>query len=715
MSCSAVDIGGDIYFMGSQQSIKLFAKSRQDFDKAFTKPRAAELICKYFQYGQKEMPDVAAADLTPLIDILQARYNTLKAAAPLNNSVLSMMSVLPYMKNLESILITLKAKLAKPAIRTEIQTTQRQTEQLREDFKSDENKLGTLLEFAYYMLHPEQVPTSIRSKWLEVVEELQRIRPERVVELIRDAVATGDEGTGERIEPFNYFQRLKLSNVATKPSIINSFEEAKKQIVENLQGKEQKRLTDRLKAVATILQIHGYLDTDKIDDLIKSANASATLEGISAELITKIGYSLDPIFSYFEKVYDPTYKFLKQAVGNYVSSGKVIPVSGLMRLVGFSNIINSLAKISLHRYYGIIRLDNLDPSIIEFLRELNTSIDDKLKREVSIDTYKSEFFQQLVSLPVTTKDAIKAAAIDHIGSSPIIGFFLSEQIDLPKNVNAMLQPKTGFLDKVSNEVKGKIAGKMQGPVYSQFLNALQEFFKPNSIFMICGKYENYPRMVPYRIMTMDTSVSPVVPVRIGNEDAIMAFIKENLNETDIRLYDLINSTNLYANAPLLAMLSLLSFKLQLPGTSEEVVKAGTFERVREDAYASIMRYIGNMKIELNTYMAEKKLSTKAMGELKDKIKYMEVMGSIDKVGRDIKRHLGGLDTKEKIDEEITKGEEALQGIVADARKKIDAAVAGPAAGAADVGAKLLKKAQAASAAVAANAAAQAQAQQPQNP
>jgi hypothetical protein len=698
MSCSAVDIGGDIYFMGSQQSIKLFAKSRQDFDRAFTKPRAAELICKYFQYGQKEMPNVTAADLMPLIDILQARYNILKVAVPLNNSVLSMMSVLPYMKNLESILIALKGKLAKPAIRTEIQTAQREQQQLREDFKSDENKLGTLLEFAYYMLHPEQVPTSIRSKWLEVVEELQRIRPERVVELIRDAVATGDEGTGERIEPFNYFQRIKLSNVATKPSIINSFEEAKKQIVENLQGKEQKRLTDRLKAVATILQIHGYLDTDKVDDLIKSANASATLEGISAELITKIGYSLDPIFSYFEKVYDPTYKFLKQAIGNYVSTGKVIPVSGLMRLVGFSNTINSLAKTSLDRYYGIIRLDNLDPSIIEFLQELNTSIDDKLKREVSIDTYKSEFFQQLVSLPVTTKDAIRDAAIEHSGSSPVIGFFLSEQIDLPKNINALLQPKTGFLDKVSNDVKGKIAGKMQGPVYSQFLNALQDFFKPNSLFMICGKYENYPRRVPYKIMTMDTSVSPTKPIAIGNEDAIMAFIGENkLKETDIRLYDLINSTNLYANAPLLAMLSLLAFKLQLPGTSEEVVKAGTLERVREDAYASIMKYIGNMKIELNTYMAEK-IPAKRMNELKDKIKYMDVMGSIDKVGRDIKRLVGGLDTKEKIDEEITKREGDLQGIVVDTKKKIDAVVAGPAPGAAAAaaaGAKLLKTVQAA--------------------
>jgi len=691
MSCNAVDIGGDKYFMGSQQEIKLFAKTRQDFDRAFIKPRAAELLCKYFPYGRKPEP-VAPGDLKPLITVLQARFDTLKQTAPLNNSVLSTMAILPYMKNLEGILVELKSKLQVPETRVQIATQERQIEQLREDFKTDENKFGTLLEFAYYMLHPEQVPETVRGKWLEVVEELQRIRPESVIQLIRDSLATDPE---EKIEPLNYFQRIKLSKVATKPQIENAFEEAKKEIVENLQGKEQKRLTERLKAVATILQIHGYLDTDQVDELIKSANASRMIEGVSAELITKIGYSLDPIFSYFEKIYDPTYKFLKQVVGNFVSGGNTIPVSGLMRLVGFSNTINSLAKTTLDRYYGILRLDNIEPATVEFLRSLNTAIDDKLKREVSIDTYKSEFYQQLLSLPVTTKDAIRDAAIEHSGSSPVIGFFLSEQIDLPKDVNAMIQPKTGFLDKVANDVKGKIAGKMDGPTYSQFLLALQAFFKPNSLFMICGKYENFPRKVPYRLWTVDTSISPTKPVQIGNEDAIMAFAAgAKLAPTDIRLYDLINSTNLYANASLLAMLSLLAFKLQLPGTTEGVVQAGIIERLREDAYKSIVNLIAAKKLEIESLLSTE-VPTKKVSEIKGKIKYDVIMEAVDKIGRDVKRHLSGLDTKEAIDAEISSKDTELQVLVADTGKKIKSALAGPALPPA-VAAELAKGATAAS-------------------
>jgi hypothetical protein len=228
--------------------------------------------------------------------------------------------------------------------------------------------------------------------------------------------------------------------------------------------------------------------------------------------------------------------------------------------------------------YGILRITNVKPELINFLRSINVEIEKELRKEGDGERAKSKLYRQLLSLPILKPVDIAQQAIQRMNALYMAGIFLSEQIILPE------EKKFGDVFSkllISNRVdydKLRKANKLTSDFFPKGYKAMTEYFIPNCIYIVNGNNQNYPNAVPYKLWTIDMKDTTMAKKEIN--DDITQFQKDN--DITFSLGDIVSSAGLYVNTPLLAMFSLIAFKSQLP-----TAKVETIEEIEEEGEISL--------------------------------------------------------------------------------------------------------------------------------
>ena len=589
--CKFIDIGGDQYYLGNPgDTYKLGPKDRAAFNAAFSDSRAETLLCKYFEAGHDRHASVDPADLKPLIDVLERRRALLASSAKIHSIVLADAPTRKYLANLDKILADLKGR---PGAAAGVGIAPRKSanvEYLQSWTNAD--RFLALVQIAWYMLHPEAAEADgiTGASWIDAMKSLKRTDLLGIIDAIK--TENSKETAAVPIEPLNYFSRITLSEVAGAKSMTNALEKAKMQAIMNVREKERRLIASRLKNILTVLNIHGYIDQNKMNMLTNAGagagagataaatNAATAISDISNTLVQRLGYSLEPVMSHFRQVYKPVFEFLEKVVKEY--SGDV-PVEGLLQLVSIANEINLRAAIkkqgaaitSGEHAYGIRRIDGVDPVVVDFLQHLNEQVDRRFEEMVAkqpqakadITERKLRFMQQLLSLPPIEAKQVEEYAKDKMQLNVTTGIYHPSQIVLPVKA-VFTDPKMGLLAKYkkhfSDTKKGIPLEALENLSVADAYREMQEFFATTGekvpLFMISGLYSGFPGRVPYKLYKAEIKGGRLETTDI-EKTALTEFTPK------FKLYDVVTLVDKYANASLLSMLALIVFYNGLPAAA----------------------------------------------------------------------------------------------------------------------------------------------------
>lgn len=543
-----IDIGSDIYDLTKDVDIKLFAKGINEFNKAFPS-NSSSLLCKYFKYKNQKYTDIDAEDIDNVLNILDKRKKDIESSLSVNSkSEIAKILTSRYLNNINTIIHKIKTRGEEPSIIEKKTDISKITKDLNNELINDDAKFNLLLKIAWYMLHTDKITTDGKRKWLSFINEVKKNTEKVLIDNIGNALK---EKTGRTISPLNYFERMKLTEVVTKDTLVDTFETAKHKIIEDLRSQEVDILTNRLQGILAILHLHGYLEGKEVKDILEDASG-ALVNGLSNEIVTKMGYSLIPIFYYFKKVYDPAYSF----VNTIVKENNNIPIDDLLRLVALGNYSSNTP------IQGIIRLENVPEKVITFLNKFNEKIDESISEEVGSTMKKRYIYQQLLSLPSIKKDSIASAVIRRIDRNNNIGFYLKNQITLPTQ-EEYRTGDTNIINKFkqSNPLKKAQEDKLLETFsYVDTYKALTNFFEKDTLYMMVGPFDDFPNNVLYKPYTLDFFSETFNPT----------IISDALSYYNFSLADVTSKLNYYINTPLISMMSLIAFNNQLPGVSEEI-------------------------------------------------------------------------------------------------------------------------------------------------
>jgi hypothetical protein len=590
--CSIVDIGGDKYFMGEGRPLEYAIKTREEFNVAYADlklgkniphPRIPALMCYYFPFspiGNAKRPEIQADDIDLVVNTLNQRIKNLEESIKISNTSLYAQRNRKIANNLKDIVRSITKESETPDKAVEIEGVREATKVLEKEYKNQDAAFDALVEFAWFMLHPEEVPGTVKTKWAELIKELKNLNIRSVIQQIKNE---SKEESDIPIEPLNYFSRLDLSEVIKKDTLQSALDKAKEQAIADLRNKQRKQYAERLKSIVTILHLHGYLSTDGMNKITDTSLNSVDrfISDVSSSLVNKIGYSLDPIFNYFKKIYDPAYTFVDTSVKTFIGRNIKIPIDDLINLITYSNILLLEERKPGQTYtskYGIMRITNVKPELIDFLRSINVEIEKELRKEGDGERAKSKLYRQLLSLPILKPVDIAQQAIQRMNALSMAGIFLSEQIVLPD------EKKFGDVFSkllISNRVdydKLRKANKLTSDFFPKGYKAMTEYFIPNCIYIVNGNNQDYPNAAPYRLWTIDMKDTTMAKKEFS--DAITQFQKDN--GITFSLGDIVSSAGLYVNTPLLAMFSLIAFKSQL-----STAKVETIEEIEEEGEISL--------------------------------------------------------------------------------------------------------------------------------
>ena len=648
-TCNIVDIGGDKYFMGEGRPLEYAIKTREEFNVAYTDPkrgtnkphpRIPELMCKYFPFigiGEAKQPEIDAGDIDLLLTTFNNRIKNLDESIKITNTSLHAQRNRKILINLRQIVSDLTFEAEIPEKKEEVVALKEATRILEAEYSNQSKAFDALLQFSWFMLHPDDVPGNVKKKWTDLIKELKGLDIKSVINQIKKE---SKEEPGTVVEPLNYFSRLDLQEIIKEEELDSALSKAKDQAIADLRNKQRDKLAERLKSIATILQLHGYLSVDGVNKIANTTGNSIDkfITDISSSLIDKIGYSFDPIFAYFKKIYDPTYSFINNTVKNFIGRNINIPIDDLIHLINASNILLTEGLKPGQTYiskYGIMRLDNVKPELINLLRSINVEIEKELKKE-SVEREKSKFYRQLLSLPIVKPVDIASQAIQRMNALPIAGIFLPEQIILPEEKDFSKVYTKLYISNRTDYDKLVRANKLTSDFFPVGYIAMKEFFKQDSIYIVFGNYQGYPDRVPYRLWTLDMKDNSLTKKPVN--DAITKFQKDN--NITLSLHDIVADAGIYTNTPLLAMFSLVSFNQQLPTPKATIEDLHTLEeeekiisemdKKKEDIKTQIetLYKISIEKIDLDTNLTQTQKADKKDLEKADRDRYLAQIDSI---------------------------------------------------------------------------------------
>jgi hypothetical protein len=556
-----VDIGGERYFMGPQKPIELGFKSRQDFLNSFGKKRETERILREYMYyelgSKKRLQFDSADDKAALIKILKTRAQQLEVSKEFTSSILKNTIIQRSYINIQRLIQQLEGPDYKgfelPKIPDLLPCTKAKTyiKQIPED-----RLFQMILEIAWYLLHPEKVPSKVQCDWAKLIKQLDTLRLGDVVSEIHQIEQTKSIPSSSKA--LNYFKKINLETVAKKESLSNALEEAAQMATQIQAENASNDAKQRLKTLLNILEIKKYLsnslqvDNDRLKivdataaEKIKSNMITNPMQGGSSKTLDKpLGTAMNPLFDYFKVVFDPIYSLINSSM----PSKQVIPQ--LTTLLHICNNLNpSETTTAGANTYGVYRIKNVDPELLQFINTMMSSTQTYVEK-FQDDKTKNQFNKQLFELPKVRLTSLLNRFVDSAtykdpDTIPYIQFFTV-------GGNMALKEKETFMNPKTPEMT------------EELFNVVNDFFTPSDIYIVCTKSENIKEDIPMNVYEIDYN-----QVDVGETGIQINNIPDNYfnkNKEPVVYMDKLVITKPYIvfNDAELALSILISFKDLMP-------------------------------------------------------------------------------------------------------------------------------------------------------
>ena len=502
-----VDIGNDRYFMGAQKPIELGFKDRADYIKSFSDNSRTEFLIRKYLYislkGKKRLVFEDPKEKAELIAILQKRAKKIESSNEFTSSTLKNTLLQRSYLNIQRLIqelegpdykgfkfpslpdISLPCTKAKKYIRT-----------------IPENRLYQLiLEIAWYLLHPDDVPEKVKCDWAKTIKQLDTLR-------IGDLVIN-EKQNGNSVSPSNYFKRINLSSVVKSKTLVNALDQAR-EMAQQIEGTTANdNMKERLQTLINILEIKKYLSDDlpidkdrvKIIDVPAATSISNSLisnpmkggagAGAGKALDKPLGIAMRPLFNYFKVVFDPVYSLLESSIDTYSKKTDIqkVMIPQLTTVLHICNNLNpSETTTSGLNTYGVYRIKNVDETLITFMNNMIASTDTYVS-SVGDDAKRNIFNRQLFHLPKVRLSSLLNKFVDPTkysdpDSIPYIQLFTV-------GGNLRLIEKDKFMNSTKPEMTEEV------------FKAVNEFFAPTDLYILCTKSDNVKENIPMNMYEID--------------------------------------------------------------------------------------------------------------------------------------------------------------------------------------------------------------------
>ena len=502
-----VDIGNDRYFMGAQKPIELGFKDRTDYIKSFSDNSRTEFLIRKYLYislkGKKRLVFEDPKEKAELIAILRKRAKKIESSNEFTSSTLKNTLLQRSYLNIQRLIqelegpdykgfkfpslpdISLPCTKAKKYIRT-----------------IPENRLYQLiLEIAWYLLHPDDVPEKVKCDWAKTIKQLDTLR-------IGDLVIN-EKQNGNNVSPSNYFKRINLSSVVKSKTLVNALDQAR-EMAQQIEGTTANdNMKERLQTLINILEIKKYLSDDlpvdkdrvKIIDVPAATSISNSLisnpmkggagAGAGKALDKPLGIAMRPLFNYFKVVFDPVYSLLESSIDTYSKKTDIqkVMIPQLTTVLHICNNLNpSETTTSGLNTYGVYRIKNVDETLITFMNNMIASTDTYVS-SVGDDAKRNIFNRQLFHLPKVRLSSLLNKFVDPTkysdpDSIPYIQLFTV-------GGNLRLIEKDKFMNSTKPEMTEEV------------FKAVNEFFAPTDLYILCTKSDNVKENIPMNMYEID--------------------------------------------------------------------------------------------------------------------------------------------------------------------------------------------------------------------
>lgn len=472
-----IDIGGDIYHLGSDSSINFIYTDRNKFMNTFkpiqnekkqiTMERIKELLTRYFPYSIASKPDAVISfdtkkDREDVLFILNARLRQLKNSLDENSYTLMNSRLQTYYDNLETIIKTIGSSKTAP----------KNSKSIVKPTKLSNNDIFQLiLEFSWYLNHPDKVPEELANDWEKLSQNLLQSRLGDIVQLINEEKKKIGSTSSEN--PLNYFEQINLKEIIAQNTLQNAIGKTKNQIVfpDTPSAKSNKELIRRLVLALemkkyteqpTTMNQSGYpmVNPNSIKKIEKHMIANPMAGGNQSTLDLPLSIAMKPLFEYFKVVYDPIYSMLEKSISTYMMSNNSNKTHILPQLLTLLEVCNRLPE----NKYGIYHINHIDKNVLSFYKVIIQNT--KMEMDSLVNDDEKEMFRlRLFKLPKVRLSRTRRNTTYYKKSSeiPYIQFFIvNENLTLPKEKN--------FLNVPTHSV--------------EMYNAMDQFFRPSELYIV---------------------------------------------------------------------------------------------------------------------------------------------------------------------------------------------------------------------------------------
>jgi hypothetical protein len=539
----AIDIAGDKYYLGTDRTVELGYKSRKDFRLAFgDNPDTMCLLRKYMPIGNNVLKTVFDSDdeRVQLIQILKTRCDTIKASNQFNSSIFKNIVIQKNYIELQRIIEGLEGEAYKPRewglkgklgqLKGALPSAIKPTSVYKEYAKNltDDQKIQLVLEMTWFLMHPELVPAKAQRRWFKMIKRLDTLRLDEFAGLSEKIQHLTQENPGKPL--INYFKTLNLGNVIENDNIKYINSDKLNSIFVSKCDKDKQIIEERLLLILQLLKAKEYLSDDAINTIQSlEGDTSNIIEGLSESLVKNPGFvqngglqhrgylqhggaeekemshglrkSLVPFFDYFSGMYDPVYGVLDGILEKEKENKPSVD-----ELVYLFNIMTKINPENDPKKYGIYRLDGINKSIVEFVRNLIKSTEfytDKLS-----DSEKKEYFEDLEKLPQVRLSPIKSQINSNYKDSIKTQFISLMSIGAGITIHSedeIEDPNKGFIRKsMDSHGVGSANKTLSSLNFGQLHSAITDFFVGDSLFIICNSEKN---KLPLVLYTLDSNIN----------------------------------------------------------------------------------------------------------------------------------------------------------------------------------------------------------------
>jgi hypothetical protein len=469
-----VDIGGECFNVtgttnsppapsetGKTKSYDLVCKSTDAFNKTFRNILVADdirLIRTYLPYQQEQLQKIKEIEKKPLKDFIRKRMASLQESVQHSNNSINKMQFSKYHRNLQKLLEDIDVASATIPT-TSIPDLQRR---IKDKFPK-EKVYYVLMELAWYLLHPKEIKSN-SDEWMKLLDTVETLNLGALVKSIHNSNEHGMKIDMDHVENAIVLDSSTLS----RPDVSAELKKRLESILQLFVARKylQAPLQKNAKGPVVNDETLGILKS-RLPHPMKGGANNMNAKNVNSFKISSesVATMMKPFYDFFKEKYNPITSVLSSALPDGLS------LVSLSKLLFVCQKIMSQSPIQ----YGIYRVTNMDPIMMEFLRTQLGSVQAYVNDASRTDEERKSFTDDAGIVPVVSIKSLlnrfgKSGHYTDPETLPTVRIMMTGiNIDLYENKDAI---KIDIKDDFQKE---------------QIYQAASDFFTDQSVYLVCNE------------------------------------------------------------------------------------------------------------------------------------------------------------------------------------------------------------------------------------